>query len=244
MLGFGRATPPLSVSGKHETVLAVLEAGLRQFYLPPALPNQASTHAWYFLHPVWALDTVSGQRVYDLPDDFGSLEGDPVWDATASTGVSKLVIVKEDRLARFRAGDEPASGIPRYGALTPKPATAVSGTRWQLEFERTANAAYKLWIRYHAVPSAISDSSPYPHGGAEHSETILASVKSAAEFHIESRHGVHHQKFLERLQASISLDNRKRPRRLGYSSDRGGLDEFAIEPESMPLYYNGTLVEA
>ena len=119
----------------------------------------------------------------------------------------------------------------------------VAGTRYQLEFDREPNAAGRVTYRYHAIPNMISATSPHPHGGAEHAETIMASVKSAAEFHIDSMHGVHHQKFLERLSASISRDNRLRPRNLGYNGD-GSSFHFTSKPNSMPLYYNGQLIGA
>lgn len=243
MLGWGRATPPLSVAGQHNSVLSVIQAGLRQFYFPPVLPGQRSAHEWFFLHPLGSISLVAGTRIYNLPDDFGSLEDVRLtWDSgSASNGNRTIMVIDDEHLRRRRGGPAVGPGVPTCAAVSAVAPDGAAGTRYQLEFDREPNTAGRVTYRYHAIPNMVSPTNPHPHGGAEHTETILASIKSAAEFHIDSMHGVHHQKFLERLSASISRDNRLRPRQLGYNGD-GGSPYFTSTPDSMPLYYRGQLV--
>ncbi len=53
-LGFGRTTANWS-SDQAATILACVNSGLRQFYVPPPLPGEAVAHVWSFLRPVTTL---------------------------------------------------------------------------------------------------------------------------------------------------------------------------------------------
>src|SRR5262245_30812662 len=121
MLGFGRATPPLSVSGKHAHVETMLDAGLRQFYFPPALPGQASPYEWYFLHPIATLATIANTRTYNLPADFGSIASDFYYAAGASVGQRRILLVPENRIRAMRAGATLADGQPQFASISAIP---------------------------------------------------------------------------------------------------------------------------
>jgi hypothetical protein len=56
------------------------------------------------------------------------------------------------------------------------------------------------------MSSALTDERPHPACPAMHNQTLLEAVLSVAEERLEDASGFHGQLFLQRLQASVSLD--------------------------------------
>ncbi len=82
------------------------------------------------------------------------------------------------------------------------------------------------------MPDYLSNTiQPYPYGGGEHSETILEACLSVAEERrddIPMGTGAHGMAFVTRLAASIAMDSRKKPTKLGYNRDLS--DEMDLLP--------------
>ena len=59
-LGFGRSTNYNDLqSGQQGDVIACIERGMRQFYNPPPMPNESSSHEWTFLRGEGVIETVA-----------------------------------------------------------------------------------------------------------------------------------------------------------------------------------------
>lgn len=207
-IGVGRDSSAWS-SNATTNVTRSLEAGLRSFY---------GAHDWTFLHPVATLSTISGQDIYDLPDDFTHPESDFTWNSTTGSR-QKIKWIDEGRIREMRQGLTMSSGWPAWAGLTRTPPQGIIGTRYQVRFERPFDASYSLEYKYRAMPSNLTDDSTYPHGGADHAETIIAACLAAAEWQIEGNYGMEHQMFQEKLAGSIQRDDRLRPWRAGYNGD-------------------------
>ena len=157
---------------------------------------------------------------YDLPDDFGGMEGDIVVES--ETYKPNLVMVGEGRIRTLRQQapynvNSGSTTTPFYAAVRPKEQTDTTvGQRFEILFYPIPNNVYTLSYVKRILPEMLVDTTlEYPYGGAEHAETILAACLSVAE---EQENGnqlggnkVYDKKklFQERLAASIQLDKMK-----------------------------------
>ena len=240
-LWLGDRTSSNWTSDETDQIDEMINSGLRQFYHPP--PNSISPkgHRWSFLEPTTTLSTVSGTEDYTLSADFGGLIGlitytdsDEQWYPIELTGEHRI------RILRQRDYNSNKSD-PRYAAVRPKSSDGGNGQRFELMLWPMPDAAYTLRYKYHALPSKITASKPYPLGGEIHSETILESCLAIAEQRLENSSGIHTQKFQERLAASCAMDRQlQTPDTMGYNGDPSN-QKVLSEQENR--YINGDLVK-
>jgi hypothetical protein len=185
----------------------LIQSGLRQFYQPKPLEGQPP-HVWSFLLTTDALVTSAGTSAYDMPECF---TGNIIGDMHFSTGEEQTHVqeISEDRL-RDMLTDHHESGPPEYVCIRAKKSDGQSRQRWEAIFYPAPSAVHSINFRYRAVPYRLTVDAPYPMGGVDHAETILASCMSAAEERIKGG-----TQFKERytalLGASITTDSRKTP---------------------------------
>jgi len=237
--GFGHTSSNWSTD-QESLVEAYVHRGIRRFYSPPAINGRV--HVWSFLQPTATLTTVADTATYDLPDLFGGLVGDKfTFDPTE--GFSAISLVGEGVIRQKQQVTE-HTGYPMFAALKlDTDFDGSSGQRFQVVFFPTPDDAYTLTYRYMALQNKLSDSYPYPLGGAHHGEAIMASCLAAAEQGETSQRGVHYQDFMELTQASVELD-----RQLfgvdyfGYMGD--SLSEGVSGPTAITyVTYEGTLYD-
>lgn len=161
------------------------------------------------------------QQIYDLPADFGGLQGDISY-RRGQTNFRTVIRSRSDELVRRLSNELLASpGAPSYYATRPKTFSggASNQQRWELVFDCPTDAAYTLQYRYSIVPEAIDPTNAYPYGGAQHAETIKEAVLAAAELMLkDDNDGPHRRRFLELLAASIAKD------RIEHTPDSLGVD--------------------
>lgn len=218
-LGYGRTSGSWSAEAVLE-IAECLNAGLRQFYFPPPLGKKGVSHEWSFLRPTTTMDTAAADGNYDMPDDFGGLDGDMCYD-TAESRLGPIEIIGEHQIRKMReAGGGATSGTPQYGAIRPKGGVGAAGQKQELILWPLPDAIYTLHYRYKVLADAVTSGAPYPYGGMAHAETILASCLAVAESRIEDEKGTKWQDFMERLAASIEHDQKAMPpEKLGYNGD-------------------------
>ena len=203
-LGYGRNVyGPDDGSDEWADIEDGIISGLRQFYAPPILSGQPVAHHWSFLRPTTAIALQAGVGDYDLPDDFGGITGDLTYPP--STASRAVVLVSEPALRALRQ-NSPATGNPTHAALRPKTTDGSTVQGFEILFWPTPDAEGQLSCRYYVHPSALSHDNPYPYGGPAHAETILESCLSIAEQRLNDEKGLHWEKFLQRLAASIQYD--------------------------------------
>lgn len=216
-LGYGSDDSVWS-SEQSDDVDRIVQSGYRQFLNPPLLPGMQVIHQWSFLRPVTTLDTVADQADYDLPDNFGGMDGCLTYDD--NNAYPDIKIVGENQIRSARSGTSSMSGRPYLAAVRYKQHSGTPGQRWEIMFYPTPDAAYTLSYRYRALRNKLTDSSPYPLGGADHAETILESCLAIAERRKDDAIGLHDGAFKERLAASIAMDGSiARADSLGYNGD-------------------------
>lgn len=204
---------------KLATLKSVMKSGLRQFYKPP--PDQSGvSHSWSFLKPMATLTLPSGEKELLLPADFGGVSGDLVLSTTAG-GAPGTIRVTGGVRARY-ALNPSATGRPTHVEIEPLRTVAKAhGQRWQFVFWPEPNDDFTIQFYYSIMGEMLTGELPYAYGGAEHSETILASCLAIWEQRIDDiDRGPRYRFWMERLATSISMDRQKRAQNLGYNGDR------------------------
>lgn len=260
-LGFGRtpanwtgwnaASPYAVASTALDTQLAQImdcvQGGLRQFYDPPLAEPAAAAHKWSFLTPQRSLTTSAGKGVYDLPDDYGGIEGELTYQPTDSTWLT-VQRVGPGQIDRYLQQLFGVQGKPQSCCVLPKPSDGVVGQRWSISFAPLPDGVYTLTFAMRVLPSALSATNPFPYGGERHGETIMASCLAIAERNYQDEsQGNQWTYFMERLKASISADIRdSRPAFLGYNGDRsdgregsGAVNPYATNTLTTGVTFNG-----
>lgn len=214
-----------------------VKSGLRQFYFPPPMKN-IPPHKWTFLTPPLSIALASGDRVAELPDDFGAMSGPIIYVSDSSGGMTQIPIGNEGGVQqRFNLAPD-ATGAPLYAAI--RPLTEISqlaGQRFELAVYPEADAVYTLSGTYHLLPDCLTGGKPFCYGGAAHAETILESCLAIAEQRLDDTSAVHSAKFQERLAASIGYDLALKPKMGGYVGDgHTGMANGRFYPR---VYVNG-----
>lgn len=206
-LGFGRDDTKWSANELAQ-VLEYVKSGLRQFYNPPVLPGRARPHEWTFLRPTTTLAVVADDSDYDLPDGFGGLIGALAFSSEDNIA-GTVGIVPLGEILRRRSFPSDVTGPPQIVATRPKTGVGATGQRWELLLWPVPNGSYTLTYRYQIIPDHIGNDGHYPWGGQQHAETILASCLAVAERMDERPENTKRNYFLERLTASIAVDERQ-----------------------------------
>ena len=157
---------------------------------------------------------------YDLPDDFGGIEGSIVIES--ENYKPNIVIIGEGRIRSMRqTSPQNVSGststTPYYAAVRPKVHdTTTTGQRFEIMFFPLPPAVYTISYVKRILPQMLVKTTiEYPYGGTEHAETIRAACIAAAEEQENDNrrdgNAVYDKKklFQERLASSISLDKSK-----------------------------------
>lgn len=217
MLGLDR-DPSNWTSDQSTDVDDIIRRGLRQFYKPPVLDGERTAHTWSFLHPTTTLTTTASDNTDTLPDDFGGLIGGFTY--AADVAYHKIEVVPESQI-RHLISFNVSTGFPIKVAIRPRSSDGTDGQRFEALWWPTPDAAYTLSYRYIVNPSMLNASAPYPLGGMNHAETVMASCLAAAESTLDDTHGVRWTEYLMKLRASVAHDRKfGAPDSFGFNLDR------------------------
>ncbi len=219
----------------------ITQSGLRQFYF--ACQESGAPIDWSFLRPTGTFTLGSGQSIIVMPDDFGGTEGQCTLLTSGTTAQPWKIEWRNEGELRSRYSIYPTmTGPPQYVSQVPiKGGEPTKGQRFELLFFPLADQAYQIQVPYYVNPDIISATFPYPYGGAQHAETILESCLAIAEQRLDDQSTVHAQKYAERLMASLAIDRRNKPAKLGRNLDRSDWSEERWNPHwyQPPATYNG-----
>lgn len=222
-LGYGRGAAfddPAWTKPQQNVIDSIVKSGLRQFYFPPPLEGSDSSYDWSFMRPVGTADLPSGATIVPLPDDFGGFEGQITVVAKKSTSMWPIDLVNENRIRQMFSTQPDVKGRPIMAALVPlKATTSTAGQRQNMIFFPLADQEYTIQFAYYILPDYLNQAFPYAYGGMAHAETIREACLKAAEEFLDDASGVHAALFQQRLAASISMDRRNKPQKLGYNRD-------------------------
>jgi hypothetical protein len=224
-LGWGRGPTfgdPAWTTQQQNVINSCLRSGLRQFYFPSPMDGESSSYNWSFLRPTATLDLPPNASVVNLPDDFGSVDGNITVLSTASVSQPWQIVWRHEATIRQMYSVTPLlTGPTMYASIIPlKGTTGTQGQRFQLLVFPLADQDYTLQMTYYLNADCLTGAYPYAYGGAPHVETILESCLKIAEERMDDSSTVHAMKFQERLAASISMDRRLKPQSLGPNLDK------------------------
>ena len=225
---------PHSATWNHRQASEVdlaLETGLRKAYAPMILPGERYSHEWSWLRPIGKIVTNSDVYTYDLPSGFVTLEG-PLTFAPDEGGLWPSVEIVPEYRVRQKLQGSISTGRPRIGAIREKDLNPAGGSGQEIVFWPPPDDDYVLSFRYHVNPAAMANDACLPYGGPQHAQTIIEACLAAAEESVGTVNGPHAAKFLECLQASVSLDRRAGcPDTLGYNRDNSDrpIDDFPFD---------------
>jgi hypothetical protein len=236
-LGYGRLTtawtgwqasapyvPDATLQGSNlADIIDCVNKGYRSFCNPEPTKPGVPAHRWSFLTQLREFVTQASVTTYQLGDDYGGLDGELTYPSAQSlySPIRRTGIGEVERLLQRSAG---VKTQPRYFAIHLTNQQGLSGQRWQLTFAPTPDSSYTLTGQMRVLPLALSYARPWPLGGEQHAETILAACLAEAESYLNAEDSTMRARYKERLLASIAQDVQENtPRTLGYNGDRSDL---------------------
>lgn len=183
-----------------------IQAGVKQFYYPPAAPNVEAGYTWSFLSPTAILVTEADTGSYDLSDDMGRVIDDFYFDDQQHR--PSVIQVGENRINACLQRD-PDTGVPKVATVRYKAQVAGEGHRMEAVFYPTPDAVYTLHYQYEAYSGKLSESNPYPLGGMRYSELVLESCLSVAEQRANDDMGAHTASFNRLLATGVAYDRKQ-----------------------------------
>jgi len=219
-LGYGRDSDDYTAAQTNDAD-DMIQAGYRQFLVPPVLEGEHSQHVWMFLHPATTLAITTAAEDYDLPDDFGGLIGDMfINTATVYNIPIQQVPVNDILTYRSRNGSSSFTSRPERVAVRVKTHAGTTGTRFEALLWPFPDASYTLDYHYNVLVSNLTTALPYPLGGMMHGELLMQSCLAVAETRRNEERGVQWAMFMERLRASIQYErNSNAPEHFGIMHD-------------------------
>lgn len=206
----------------------IVGSALRRFY-HQAMPEGAQVaYSWSFLKPTKTFTLANGTNTLELPDDFGGFEDLITVVTTGSTIQPWRVEWRNEAAIRQMFSLQPTvTGPPMYVSQQPlKGTSATQGQRFQLYFFPTTDQDYTVQVQYYVNPDYLSTPFPYAYGGAQHAETILEGCLALAEKRLDDAMSVHAMEYEKCLAASVSIDRRNKPQKLGYNGDRSDQRDY------------------
>ncbi|HML73322.1 MAG TPA: hypothetical protein PKB02_02380 [Anaerohalosphaeraceae bacterium] len=243
-LGYG-----LTYNASHQAQIdGIIASGLRQFYYPPGLGNNAP-YSWSFLRPSAVtlsvqpdFETTPETRdgLYDLPSDFGGIDGPMTFPKGSGYSEVKLV---DERIIQNLYAQSDATGYPQYAAILHVISNGVAAQAKRIRFWPCPDTSVTLNYMKIIDPPMLTEEYPHPLGGQAHAETILASCLAVAEKRENAgADGSKWQDFLDRLQSSIDIDSKLNGKEFfGYNNDDsdikyGGTVQRRHDPSLMATY--------
>lgn len=199
------------------TLDEMLDSALHNFYSPPAIEMLLRPHEWSFLRPTLKLATTANQQAVDLPENFERFDGDLTYTADDDSFPS-IKLISEQRIRQLTVSAD-ATSQPQFAAIRPKASDGTTAQCQELMLWPVPDSDYVLSARYHALPGSLSESRPWPMGGALFAEVIKASCLREAELKKNKAPGPMNQVFLDRLASAVAADLRRAPDLIGYNGD-------------------------
>lgn len=199
-----------------------IASGLRNVYWPALVLGEGSAHEWSWMRPTMTFTTAAEFANYQLPSDFGGIEGDITYAANQAHRVIQIV---GENFVRQQHQVNTSTGIPMFAAVVALN-SGLGGQRYELRLHPTPDTAYELTFRYNINPDALAAANDFALGGPALAETILQSCRASADRIFNDNVGTEQAMFIERLKTSVSLDRRMlAPERLGFTHDPSVLRE-------------------
>ena len=183
-----------------------VQAGVRQFYYPPAVQGVEAGYTWSFLSPNASIATTVDIGEQDLPDGLGRILGDLFYRDEEHK--RSVIQVSEDRI-KSCLQHSTDTGTPTFATIRFKEQVDGEGQKLEIVWYPIPDNTYTLYYKYEAHNGKLTDANPYPLGGMRLSELVLASCLSVAEKRANDESGIHTADFHRLLAAGVALDRKQ-----------------------------------
>jgi hypothetical protein len=206
------------------------------FIVQRAVQEFYQAYKWRFLEPRGELTIESGKDDYDLPDNFGALEGDLYYRDTSNIHRSIKVVGESDIEALRSQTRTSVPSWPVYAAVRPKPPTTAGQQTFDLMFWPTPTIAHSVTYRYRVQMGPLSAINPYPLGGVDHAGTLLECCLAYVEKYTQSRDATHRNEYQRLLELSKERDKElAEPEFLGWMHSPDWRYDYPILPYNRML---------
>lgn len=234
-LGYG--TDPSAFSAKASAhVERMLKIGYRNFLYHSMAEPEATVYVWSFFKPLRKLQTISGQADYEMPEDFGGIEGDLTFER--DDNYCEIIMVPEQRIRQLRQMNY-ADSPPCEAAIVVLESDGTSPQRFQLMLHPTPDAVYTLTYRCNVNPRPLSATNPYTICGPEHAETLKEAILAACEKDLDDTQGIHAAAYQSLLAGSIARDRKTKSAEWIGSMNEGGSILAEISRNRRYVTFNG-----
>ena len=196
-------------SGPSGSDLATAQDMVKSGYL-----RFLTAYDWTFRRRYATLSTLSGQHIYELPEDFGGIRTPFKYNDVS--GYPPLEEITDGEIIELQGYGENIS-YPENYAIRAGLHDPETGQRYEVLFWPTPTAEYSLYYSFFSMPKMMSGDSDVPMGGAEHAECLLRFCMAAAELEEDEVAGPQTEDAGIQLQRSIQMDKLREPRTLGGS---------------------------
>ena len=182
----------------------IVQAGVRQFYYPPASEGYDGVYRWSFLRFGGSISLSAGVSRYHLPDGFGDIDGVLTYQAEERLPCVNRVA---EELVRSRIAHRPENAPPRFCAIVYRSDFGERGQGKDIVFWPVPDRAYTLdYVADADTGKLDKDERLFPLGGQMFSELVLESCLSKAEQFSNDEMGHHTQLFNQHLVSAIARD--------------------------------------
>lgn len=230
-LGYGPTSGNWSAA-QESHIESIVNAGVRRVYF-------SSGHQWDWMRKPCAIPILEGVVYYDMPDDFGQFIGNLHYDDAVYQ--SPIVQTSAGDIHDYRCGSEFVQA-PYCFATHFKITDGSTGSRQEMLVWPTPDRDYTVYGEYNVYTGKLSDTYPYPAGGAELTELYIESCLAVAEQKTGDAAGIHSQLFVGLLQAAIQRDKLRGPKVYGWMGHKESLNgrmEGEAYRRNSTIYYNG-----
>jgi hypothetical protein len=198
----------------------ILRNGLREFYSPQVIPGERDTHIWSFLAPTYRLTLEAGKYAYDMPPEFVSVQGGIRYAPNTNQVYPQIAVQSIDKVLGILEYSTDSFYAPTCAAFRVKEGDQTTGTRYEMLLAPPPSGGQEILIPFSVNPYQLSVDTSLPMGGQPHAQTLIAACLAAVEADNGAGEQEWQQRFLVRLQASVSLDRQATcPRTVGVSHD-------------------------
>lgn len=154
-----------------------------------------------------------------LPDDCATILDDEL--TYQSSGLGRTVrLIDEPQIELMRQRDENSPGTPVAACMRHVRSDQAAGQASELLVYPNPSSDVTVNYTYQVRTDKLTTANPFPLGGMEHGDTVLAGCLAAAEYHIlDDRKGPRWEEFVTRLNVSVANDRRDAPPRRRYNGD-------------------------
>jgi len=242
-MGFGQHPSGWTATQK-EQIKEVVRGALRRVYSPPPLPGKTAAHEWSFMYPTRTINTIAGAYAYELPADFGGVDGNITYKPDENTIHTCINRRSEANIRAMLQNSSVATGRPVYFGIRTKDNVGEGATRYEILFYPSPDGAYAIEMPYR-VAKAPDDLSVIP-GEDLYKELFLEACRAQADVFLKRRQRPHEALYEERLIASIRQDQQLwASQSVGPNGNRNstirGWGDRRIASAEQPVTYNGQI---